>query len=105
EVYSALSQVITTHGMRSVPWKSFQTTSDSKRFLKCAPWLANFVCKSFDPRTKIEKEFCYLFVFKSLVTWMERVSIPISYRTMINSMDRIPTIIDDNFPGYRKAGL
>lgn len=104
-VYDAISRNLTVQGIRGIPWAVFQSSRDFKAFEDKAAWLTKFIRASFKPKNRIEFAYCANLVIKLLVAWMQDINIPLSYRTCINNLDRISVLVDDAFPGYRRAGL
>ncbi len=40
-----------------------------------------------------------------LIRWMERVHVPVTLRTVALNLDKVPGIMDQQFPGYAANGL
>jgi hypothetical protein len=105
EVFDAISKAVTSNGSRGIPWAVFQTTKDCATLRAKADWFTKFIVNSFKPATKIERAYCFGVVLKLLTAWMERLNISISYRAILNNLDRAPLLLEESFPGYRSAGL
>lgn len=105
QVFSAISKLLAANGAMHMPWHVFKGTTDFKLFRTKAGWLKSYVESSFKPKSKIERDFCYLLVFKLLFSWFERLNIPLSYRTCVNNAERIRLLVDTTFPGYKQANL
>lgn len=104
-VYEAFSQILSSKGFRTIPWNRFQESRDLSAFTTKGEWLISYARKNFKPETRIQLSYTLILLTKLLTEWLEKINVPLSYRTLINNLDRIPSLVDESFPGYGKAGL
>jgi hypothetical protein len=55
--------------------------------------------------TRLEQEALLTTAIDLLWQYMTRQRVPTTGNTLLRNLNRIPAVIDQNFPGYAKAGL
>jgi hypothetical protein len=104
-IFRPLSSTLTNFGHPKMPFAVFRGRQDFELFRTKAVHITKYVRKAFHPKSVIEFDFCYKLCFKLLGNWLQDIGVPLSYRTLINNSDRIASLVDQSFPGYRQAGF
>lgn len=53
---------------------------------------------------RLVRQRAYYIVVGILVRWVERIGIPVTPRSLAQNMDKVPGILDQQFPGYAESG-
>lgn len=102
EIYFAIQNNVTQRGTRGIPWAVFRTSQDARTLSKRSEWLVDFINKNMKPTKRVEFIWCLRFSVQLVTTFLESNSLPVSTRTIINNLDRVPVLLDNQFPGYMR---
>jgi hypothetical protein len=98
QVYSAVAVALKSAGSPVPPLARVPA------FGKAAEMLADFADR-FKPRGEVERKQVLELLIRILARWMRRKGVPVTCKTMINCMPRVPALCENAFPGYLGAGL
>ena len=104
-VFRALSAALGNYGHHQLPYRVFQGKQDFGPFRKKAVQISKYIKKAFQPKSTVEFDFCCKLCFRLLGQWLQDIGVPLGYRTLVNNSDRVPSLIDQAFPGYISAGI
>ena len=78
-----------------------------EKFTLKANTLQEFLLKGFG-KQKLQRAECLaiaMIATQTLADWLERGKVPLSPKTILFNLDKIPTALEHSFPGYWEHGL
>lgn len=95
-------------GIEGMPLHSFKR-SNRKGYNKLCEmvtlmeaWAANV---DADVKTRLKKRNFYATMAMLVSSFLDDLNVPISVKTLLNSFEKFPGLIDKAFPGYVRSGL
>lgn len=79
-------------------WPAFQRGADALAafLLEYAPAVA---------AKRLRRQMAYDRLLGVLARWLARIKVPVTPKTMIQNLEKIPALVDQQFPGYAQSGL
>ena len=88
----------------SVPYGRFCQTPASKQWKLKSATAINFIETTFGSPNRIVTHNLMRMLSEALVDDLKAKGVPISIRSVVLSLDRLPQVFDGLFPDYRKNG-
>lgn len=102
-VHRQIVQVLRDYGVLSTP--PLKKLPHYSQFKKGVVDLLEYVEAYFAPKKKIDKIKVVMILVKMLARQIKREEIPVSHRTISQALNRVGSIVELQFPGYRESGL
>jgi hypothetical protein len=99
-------EILAEAGDRSLP--PFGVFKKSPLYPKYKDGIARilvYVRETMGAKNRVEERKCLLILFRMLSRWMAGARIPLMLKSVVQQLDRVPALVDRQFPGYRAAGL
>jgi hypothetical protein len=91
-----------------MPFNQFKKTNAFKNLKKShntlLKYLKNVVCKDSKNKVFAYNKF-YLLSVTLIINWLELCNIPVSISTIINNIDKFPSLLDQSYPEYIENNL
>lgn len=104
-VYGALHGLMGRLGHRPPPWEGFKRSPDAPTFRRHAEMLMAYVRERVRARRRPTQLRALDVLLRMLARRLKRDEVPVTLRTLVRNMGRIPAVAADAFPGYEEAGL
>jgi uncharacterized membrane protein YecN with MAPEG domain len=82
-----------------------KTKSLRSQWKNKARGVVDFIHTTFAPKDKATEYAVTLLLVQLLMEDMKKRNVLISLRTLVLNLGRVPVVFDDQYPGYREAGL
>lgn len=64
-----------------------------------------YVDRFFQPKNRLERLKAFRLLTRVLLRFLENARVPITLKTVVQNLDKIPRLVDDEFPGYLESGV
>jgi hypothetical protein len=93
--------------INKIPFTQFKKTNTFKNLKKSHNILLKYLkdmCKDSKNKVFAYNKF-YLLSVTLIIDWLENCGIPVSIGTIINNIDKFPSLIDQSYPEYIQNNL
>ena len=104
-VYGVLVSILGDRGTSCPPPRVFQTMRAGAGFPAKAEVLLDYVRTFMLATKRVEQRAVVRLLVLVLIRRMTRDHVPVTLGTVVRNIPRIPAVTDEQFPGYREAGL
>lgn len=104
-VHDALDGIFRKRGEKLPPMSVIKKLPHYGSFRDGSTALLEYIDTYLKPSTRVERLKAVNVLLAMLIRWLERREIPISHRAVSQSLSRVASIVDKQFPGYRQSGL
>lgn len=105
DLYSALTTELTSQGISLPHYAIAMKSPAGPTFLRGASVVSSFVAEHIEPTTKAHRILAYRRFMKMLARWMVTCGIPVTLKNVAQNLDKVPAIVQRQFPGYLESGL
>jgi hypothetical protein len=88
-----------------IPYRILPRASHYKEFKAKASELAEWVRENLEPKTKLERKKGLSILIRILCRWLRDCNVPLSHRALTRNLQKVPGLVDREFPGYLESGL
>ena len=92
-------------GKPCLPFFALTKAAHYSTFIDGVKMFYNFVDHFLKPANKTEREKAVQVLPRMLARRLERDGVPVSHSSLSSALQRVSSIVDDQFPGYRESGL
>jgi len=104
--YAVMCDVLTEHGCYSpIPYGTFKRLPQYKAFREAVPVVTSYVRQYLKPANRLEERKAYNVLLAMVCRWLKTVEIPRTVKTCVENLEKIPSLVEVRFPGYREAGM
>ncbi len=103
--YNVSRTVMKERGLTCPPWRVFRRMGIFKPLKKKFPEVKTYTEKYFGNIQRRKRQAIYRVYAELLMEWMDNhPKVPMKVGTFFQSLNQIPTLIADAFPGYAEQG-
>lgn len=100
-LYAAVAAAAGVH----LPYGRFVKTAAYKAWAKNEPEALRFISSVWPNLSKVQLNAMMIYLSEMLATDLRNRNVPVTVGTLAANLGSLPQVFDNNFPGYREAGL